>query len=244
MTDLSDRPSSFSIPRGAATRGLLELVNGSSNLRLHAALPPGYRDADVLAAGTFGGRVPDVRVEADGHLRIAYRRSFRDLTFDWRGIDADVALAPGLPWDVLVRGGVSGLDADLRGVRLGALEIAGGASDARLHLDRPGGHVRVLVLGGLDQLRLVRPADVPVRVIVHGGASALAVDTLRLGSVGGPFEYQTPGFTDASDRYVIEIQGGVSSLEVSPDAPRRAVSSSPVEASREGEGRAFRPSVA
>jgi hypothetical protein len=227
MNDQSDNPSSFSIPRGAATRGVLELVNGSSNLRLHAALPGGYRDADVLAAGSFGGRAPDVRVEADGHVRIAYRRSFRDLAFDWRSINADVGLAPGLPWEVLVRGGVSGLDADLRGVRLGALEIAGGASNARLRLDRPAGHVRVFVQGGVNRLRLVRPADVPVRVIVNGGASELAVDTLRLGSVGGPFEYETPGFTDAPGRYVVEILGGVSSLEVSPDAPRWTGSSSP-----------------
>jgi hypothetical protein len=231
MTDHSDRPSSFSIPRGTATRGLLELLNGSVNLRLHAALAAGYRSADLLAAGSFGGRVPDVRVEDDGHLRIAYRRSFRDLAFDWRGTSADVALAPGLPWDVRVRGGVSGLDADLLGVTLGALAIEGGVSNARLRLDRPAGHVRVSVLGGVDQLRLVRPADVPVRVMVNGGANALAIDSLRLGSVGGPFDYQTPGFTEAPGRYVIEILGGVSSLELSADAPMRAVSPDPVQAS-------------
>jgi hypothetical protein len=230
MNDDSNRPSTFSIPRGAATRGVLELADGSSNLRLHAAQPAGYRETDLLAAGRFGGRTPDVRLEAEGHLRIAYRRSLRDLVFDWRNVNADIALAPGLPWDVVVRGGVSGLDADLRSIRLAALEIAGGVSDARLNLDRPSGHVRVLVAGGVNQLRLVRPAEVPVRVIVNGGANALAVDTLRLGSVGGPFDYQTPGFTEAPARYVVEIQGGVSSLEIGVDEPARTPSASPVEA--------------
>lgn len=218
MNDRTDRPSSFFIPLGAATRGVLELVNGSSNLRLYAAAPAGYRGVDVLAAGSFGGRVPDVRAE-DGRVCIAYRHSLRDLAFDWRSINANVALAPSLPWDVLVRGGASDLDADLRDVRLGAFEISGGVSDARLRLGRPSGDVRVFVLGGVDHLRLTRPADVPMRVIVNGGASALAVDSLRLGSVGGHFDYQTPGFAEVPGRYTVEILGGVSSLEVSPEAP-------------------------
>jgi hypothetical protein len=217
MNDLSDRPSSFSIPLGDATCGVLELVNGPCNLRLHAAAAADHRDTDVLATGSFGGRAPDVRVD-HGRVRIACRRSLFDLGFDWRSISADVALAPTIPWDVRVRGGACGLDADLRGVRLAGFEISGGVSDACLRLPRPSGHVRVVVLGGVDQLCLCRPAGVPVRVIVSGGASELAVDTLRLGAVGGHFDYQTPGYAEATGCYVVEILGGVSSLEVSAES--------------------------
>jgi hypothetical protein len=218
MYDHSDRPSSFFIPLGDAPRGVLELVNGPCYLRLHAAATADRRDAEVLASGSFGGRTPDVRLEDHGRVRIAYQRSLFDLRFDWRSISADVALAPTIPWEVRVRGGVCGLDADLRGVRLAAFEIQGGVSDGRLRLGCPSGEVRVFVLGGAAQLRLCRPADVPVRVVINGGASALAVDTLRLDAVGGHFDYQTPGFAGAPGRYVVEIIGGASALEVSTES--------------------------
>lgn len=83
----------------------------------------------------------------------------------------------------------------------------------------------------------------PDRRRSSGLAVALAAATLAVApgcdnrqlvasrAVGGPFEYQTPGFTDAPGRYLVEVLDGVSSLEISPDEPRRAVHSNPVEAS-------------
>jgi hypothetical protein len=221
MTAMTDRPKIFSAPLGTSTRGLLELMDGSTNLTLHALAPAGYRDADLLATGSFAGRAPVVRIDG-GLVRLAYQRSFRDLAFDWRGCRADVALAPSLPWDVIIRGGVSGLNADLDGIRLASFEIAGGVSDARLRLPRPVGTVRLFVLGGVNQLSVSRPADVPVHVAVHGGAHELAVDTLHLGAVGGRFEWETPGYADAPGRYLIEIHGGVSRARIHSGEPAAA----------------------
>ena len=209
----SDRPTRFSAPLGSFDRGLFEVMSGATNLRLQATAPAGYRDAEVLAEGSFHGRVPEVRV--DGHrVRLFYRQSFRDLCLDWRSASAEVALSPLVPWDVLVRGGVSCLDADLAALRLASLEISGGVSEARVRLPRPTGTVRVFVLGGVSQLVLSRPAGVPLEVSIHGGASGLQVDTLGLGAVGGGFHWETPGFAEAAGRYVIEIHGGLSDARI------------------------------
>jgi hypothetical protein len=205
--------TTFSAPLGNVTHGLFEILGGTCNLNLHAAPEAGYRDAEVLASGSFEGRQPEVRID-DGRVRMGYRRSLRDLAFDWRTTRGDVALSRAIPWDVIVRGGVSGLHADLAALRLASFEISGGVSDAQLRLPRPSGTVRVFVLGGVNELRLARPGDVPVQVTVHGGANDLVVDTLALGAVGGRFHWETPGFADASDRYVIEVHGGVSSARV------------------------------
>jgi hypothetical protein len=209
----SDRPTRFSAPLGSLDRGLFEIMSGASNLRLQAAAPAGYRDAEVLAEGSFVGRVPEVRVDQH-RVRLFYRHTFRDLCFDWRAASAEVALSPLVPWDVLVRGGVSRLDADLSAVRLASLEISGGVSEALLRLPRPTGTVRVFVLGGVSQLGLSRPAGVPLEVSIHGGASGLQVDTLGLGAVGGGFHWETPGFAEAEGRYIIEIHGGLSDARI------------------------------
>jgi hypothetical protein len=211
--------TTFSAPLGTVTHGLFEMLGGSCNLHLHAAPEAGYRDAEVLAAGRFEGREPEIRID-DGRVRMGYRRSFSDFAFDWRRTRADLALSRLVPWDILVRGGVSGLHADLGGVRLASLEISGGVSDAQVRLPRPSGTVRVFVLGGVNQLRLSRPAEIPMQVSVHGGASDLVVDTLALGAVGGRFHWETPGFADATDRYVIEVHGGVSSARLRGEEAR------------------------
>jgi hypothetical protein len=205
----SDRPTRFSAPLGTLDRGLLEVMSGASNLRLQAAPPAGYRDAELLAEGSFAGRVPEVRVDQH-RVRLFYRHSFRDLCFDWRSASAEVSLSRLVPWDVLVRGGVSRLDADLSAVQVASLEISGGVSEALVRLPRPTGTVRVFVLGGVSQLGLSRPAGVPLTVSIHGGASGLQVDTLALGAVGGGFHWETPGFAEAEGRYIIEVHGGLS----------------------------------
>src|SRR5262245_48630659 len=107
----TDRPTSFSAPLGNQNRGLFEVMTGASHLTLHAGRPGAYRDAEPLAEGRFTGRIPEVRVD-DYRVRLFYvRNSLRDC-FDWRTSAGDVALSPSVPWDVLVRGGVSCLDAD------------------------------------------------------------------------------------------------------------------------------------
>jgi hypothetical protein len=210
---ITARPDRFSAPLGNAQHGLFEVLSGASNLRVRAAATAGYRDAEVLAEGSFVGRIPEVHVD-EHRVRVQYARSLRDLCFDWGSASAEVALSPLVPWEVRVRGGVSCLDADLSRLPLTHLEIAGGMSEARVVLPQPTRTVRIVVRGGISELTLSRPAGVPLAVSIHGGASGLAVDALALGAVGGPFHWETPGFAQAEARYVIEVHGGVSDARI------------------------------
>ncbi len=213
----TDQPTTFSAPLGHLTQGLFEVMSGASNLTLRTVKPAGYRDAEVLAEGRFTGRVPEARVD-EGRVRLVFKRGLRDLCFDWRSCSADVALSPLVRWDVLLHGGLNCFDADLSAARLGSLEISGGVSEARIRLPRPSGTVRVFVLGGVNQLGLSRPGDVPLQVMIHGGACGLQVDTLSLGAVGGRFHWETPGFGEAEGRYIVEIHGGVNDARIVADS--------------------------
>jgi hypothetical protein len=210
------RPDRFSAPLGNAQHGLFEVHGGASNLCLRATASAGYRDAELLAEGRFVGRLPEVSVDEE-RVRLVYARSLRDLCFDWRSASAEVALSPLVPWEVRLRGGVSCLEADLSRVPLHHFEVAGGVSEARVRLSQPTRTVRIVVRGGVNELALTRPAGVPLAVSIHGGASGLAVDTLALGAVGGPFHWESPGFAQAEARYLVEIHGGVSDARIGHD---------------------------
>ena len=140
------------------------------------------------------------------------RRRFRP--FDWRAQSADFALTAAVPWDISLRGGMWKLVADLRALRLTALEVTGGASDIEITLPAPVGVVPVRVSGGASKVLLRRPAGTEARAEMSGGASQLVFDGQRLGAVGGRTVLASGGFADATDRYEIRFTGGASQVTV------------------------------
>jgi DNA-binding MarR family transcriptional regulator len=203
--DASER----SAPLGAARAGRLELPTGIARLTLRG--DPALED---LFRARFDGPAPEVQVKG-GTVRIAYPR-FRP--FDFRRQAADVTLTGAIPWTIDLRGGASHVEADLRAVPLRGLEVTGGASELTLRLGPPSGAVRVALAGGGSKVTLRRPADVPARLRVRGGASKLVFDAQRLGAVGGEIQLESPGFAGAADRYELELTGGASKLTVVTDA--------------------------
>jgi hypothetical protein len=163
----------------------------------------------------FEGPAPQVDVR-NGTVAVAYDRRLRPFFPRRRG--AEITVDPSVPWDVEVRGGVSSLRADFSRVDLESLEIGGGISKSALRLGKPAGSVVVRVKGGASDLRIHRPAGVPVRLRVRGGASRVALDEQRLGAVGGEARLVSADDAGAPDRYTIEIDGGASKLTVDTDA--------------------------
>jgi hypothetical protein len=102
----------------------------------------------------------------------------------------------------------------LRDVQLGGIDIQGGMSQVDLQLPRPHGTVRFHVSGGASALTLRRPVDVPARLHIGGGASRLALDDQMFGAMGGPISLETTGYATATDRYAVEVGGGVSKISV------------------------------
>ena len=75
----------------------------------------------------------------------------------------------------------------------------------------------VHIQGGASDLRIHRPAGVPVQLRVRGGASRVTLDEQRLGAVGGELRLATPDEAARTDLYQIEIDGGASRLTVDAD---------------------------
>jgi hypothetical protein len=127
---------------------------------------------------------------------------------------ADVVLNATIPWTVAIDRGVTKLKADLSALRLTAFEIDGGASEVELTLPKPSGVVPVRVGGGVSKFTIHRPAGVPVRVQIKGGASQFALDDQRFGAIGGETRLNSQHDQNAPDRYEITIGGGASKLTI------------------------------
>jgi hypothetical protein len=112
---------------------------------------------------------------------------------------------------------VAHLDADLRGLRLEALELGQGASQVEVRLPRPAGVVPVRIHGGASHVRIRRPAGVPVQLRVGRGVADLRFDEQEWGAVGGGLRLVTPEASRASDRYEIEVASGAAGLEISAE---------------------------
>jgi hypothetical protein len=196
------------LERGALAATRLVFPHGVANLniRVDASMPQTYR-------GEFYGPKPRV-TETDGVISIDYPR-FNPLL--WGRTSADIRLSPSVTWSIEVRGGVARWDGDLRNLQVAAIDVRGGVSHIELRLPRPAGTVPIRVSGGASHLTLRRPAGVPARVHIGGGASKLELDTQYLGAIGGPVRLETPDYSGAADTYDLEIGGGASKITIERD---------------------------
>jgi hypothetical protein len=158
------------------------------------------------------------KVKADVSPRVEFRNRG---VGDTRAVKArsEVLLNSTVPWDIDVRGGLSRLTADLRGIDLASLDISGGVSTATVDLPRPRGWASLRLISGASDVAFLRPAGVPIRLRVHGGVSGLDLDDQHFSSIGGgDVRLESRGSSGASAGYTIEIIGGASRVRIGSDA--------------------------
>jgi hypothetical protein len=207
---LTDRSSDhFVAPLGSVGSGRLRFTNGAHRIIIRG----GSRLRDLCRA-RFGKRTPTVSARR-GVVNVEYA-GFP--TGDWLYLrserPAEVTLNSSIPWDIEVCGGASRLVADLRGLRLGSLEVDGGASRVDVILPAPSGRVTVLVLGGASNVAIRRSEGVSARLRVEGGVTNLRFDDRHVGAAGGEFHLRSVGYGGTTDRYDITITGGANNLSV------------------------------
>lgn len=201
----------FSAPRGAHTQGRLEFPRGAAHLTIHGA------SMEDLFRARFDQPVPSVTVDG-GTVTVHYPQfSSRGWLRPGARRGGEVTLNQDMAWHITVRGGVAHLDADLRDLRLEALELGQGASQVEVRLPRPAGVVPVSIRGGASHLRIRRPAGVPVQLRVGHGVADLRFDEQQWGAVGGELRLATPEATQAPDRYEIEIGSGAAHLQITAE---------------------------
>jgi hypothetical protein len=204
-----------SAPRNGAVRGKLRVSRGLAEWTIRAMsarASESYRDggADLLYQACFSGRPPRITAH-DGTIDVAYERGF----FGFFGSSAaDIELCAEIPWEIVIGGGASEVHADLRHLNVSSIEVRGGASDLEIELGEPRELVPIRVRGGVDQLTIVRPPKVPMRLRVRGGAADLSLDEQHFGAAGGLIALESYGFDAESAAYDLAIGGGASRLMV------------------------------
>jgi DNA-binding MarR family transcriptional regulator len=216
----------YRAPLGAVARARLMLATGAPRLNLGGSalgqqvrmvaetsatrltLRAAKADGELIRAA-FRGPPPDVRT-ADGTVTMRYKRRL----IDTRGREIDAALHPVPAWAIEIDGGITDLDADLRELAFLGLDVRGGANHLRLRLPRPSGTVRVALAGGSSQVRIRRPAGVPVALVASGGVSRLRFDDERHDASGTELHVRSPAYERAPDRYELDLGGGISDLTI------------------------------
>jgi DNA-binding MarR family transcriptional regulator len=209
-TTAGDTAESFA-PLAGPSSARLEFNRGADrvNIRADATLEELYRVR-------FEGPAPSVIVRGNSVV-IEQKRRLRP--FDWRGQSSDLSLNAAVPWAISLRFGLSNLSADLRGLRLESLEVSGGASEVEVWLPAPIGNVPIRLSGGASKVTIHRPAGSAIRADMSGGASHLAFDGTRLGSLGGRNHLESPGSNDAVDLYELRFTGGASQIVIDTVPP-------------------------
>jgi len=211
-TPLEDREKGgkhFTAPLGSSRNGRLRFTSGAHRVVVQADL-----HLRGLYRVRFESRMPMVGVRG-GIVTIRYPRFPND---DWLNCrserPAEVTLNAQIPWKIEVRGGVSRLLADLRGLRLGSLRLEGGASRIELALPAPSDTVAVLILGGASNVAIRRPEGVAARLRVGGGATNLRFDDRRVRAAGGDLNLGSRDYDRAANRYDVTVTGGANNLSL------------------------------
>jgi hypothetical protein len=167
-----------------------------------------------LYRARFEAQVPIIRVQ-DGTVSIEYPRfPSLDQHYYWLERRAEVALNASITWHIEVRGSISRLTADLRKLRLGSINLAGGASRIEVMLPGPSGTVPVRILGGASNVTIHRPEGVAARAHAGGGATNLTFDEKHFGAIGGDVNVQSPDYDAVANRYAFEVTGGANNLTI------------------------------
>ena len=200
----TDETSEHAAPIGGLDRARLLVKSGAHELLLRGAT-----NIDDLYRARFDGRVPQVRLR-DGVVTMQFKGGWQ---WDGRERRADVSLNAAIPWDVEVVGGASKLQGKLSSLDLRSFSLTGGVDQLRLTLGSPTGDVPIRFTRGANSIRIERPAGVPVRLTLTGGAGRIDFDGQRLGGTGDTV-LETAGASRAEDRYSIDIQGGAGKIAV------------------------------
>ncbi|MGH3650034.1 MAG: hypothetical protein ACRDU9_04935 [Acidimicrobiia bacterium] len=185
---IENRTATLVFPRGAA------------NLHVRAG------DTEHFTTGTFSGRPPEL-TSAGSTVYLRYPRGVRRS----RG---ELSLNPAVEWAIESRRGVAEWTADLTGIELARLRIAGGASRLSLNLPRPASRVHIEIEGGADRVEIVRPADIGTVLQIRDGASNLVFDDQQFGAVSGELRLESTNRGQSAGQYQITVRRGVSRMSV------------------------------
>jgi hypothetical protein len=212
-TSFGTQHAESSQPVGGLTSGTLDLNYSAANLEIQSG---GLGDSLYRATVDYpaGDSPPTMSLDhVTGTVEISSGSSFTPFhLFGNNRRHLAVTLNDRILWTIRISGGASGVHLDLRQLQLSNLEISGGASSVDAQLGKPKGSVGIHVSGGASNVVVRAPSGSEWSVSVSGGISSLTVNGQSSGGLGD-FHRQSPGYDAATDRFDIEMNGGVSHLD-------------------------------
>jgi hypothetical protein len=205
----------------AARAARLSFDNGLERYELRPGGQP-----DVLLQARFGEPLPVIWA-AQHDVHIDYPLGAR---LGRRAEPSVILLNPSLSWSIDVHGSATHLDADFTALRLQVLALHSGIAHSRLALGPPTAEHAIRLCSATD-LRVERPAGVPVRIELAKGVTDMTLDHRHYGGTGSGLTDQTPGYDLARTRYLIIATGGVNRLTVTT---RQARENGPMTAYKDG----------
>ena len=128
-----------------------------------------------------------------------------------------VVLSSRVKWTLRFVGGADEQVVDLRGGRVGSVDVLGAARRFELALPAPTGTVPVRITGAVEDLSITAPADSPVRLRLDSGAKTVAEGERTLRDVQ-PGSTVTPADWRTRDRYDVHAESRISLLSVTTTA--------------------------
>ena len=127
---------------------------------------------------------------------------------------ADLGLATDVPITSLnVETGATDARLDLSSLRISNLEFSVGVARTWIRLPQSGA-TTVHISGGASSIMLEIPDGVAARIQHHGGLSTLTVDQTRFPLVSEGL-YESPGFDSAPNKVDIQLETGITTIQVS-----------------------------
>jgi hypothetical protein len=194
--------------RGFARSAELDVVSGATTLSVTAA---SLGSTLLRAATPANSNVrPDLVTGANGTVQL-----YLDATGQGGPAAVGVQLNSAVTWHLLLSGGTSQTSVSLSNGKLASADFAAGSNFITLQLPRPDGTVTVKLAGGASQVQLIIPRNVSAQLRLDGGAStATMLGQTHTGIAGGTV-LTSPGWAQATTRYLIDAPAGVSDISVS-----------------------------
>lgn len=198
-----------SIPIEGAARASISIDHGAGKIDLRAGAPPG-----ILMTGTFANGV-DIHSQQDKD-RLVVKMCNPPTFWVWSpGASADweVHLNPDVPLSLDIDSGASASILDLTDLKVTDLNLETGASSAEITLPAGAGLTRVQISSGVSAVKIHIPQGVAARIRTQMGLAAVNIDQNRFPSQGSGI-YQSPDYAAAANQVELEIESGVSAVDI------------------------------
>ncbi len=189
-------------PKGSLSAAILDVV-GTTNNVVVSAQPLGS-DLYRISAPAEPGLQPPVQVHG-ATVRVGQAAGGAPAVLS----GLDIVVAEDVRWTINLEGEGNTETVNLQDGLLSALTLGAEVGVATAHLPAPVGTQTLSVTNEIGQVVVTAPSGPPAQVTAAGGAGEVTVDGVHHRGVTGESVFSEPGWTDAPDRYAIDLSAAV-----------------------------------